>query len=187
MSHLQKEWDAQYASGVWDYLAALEQRPRSAVIASWILARQVPPRILDIGCGEGHLIDHFAPGLIQSYVGIDFSKVAIARARTKWATRECEFLEADAASVPLRCFDGVNAVVFNEILYCLKDPAEALSRALGSGADVFVSITSLHPETSRLAYRLFNREVVEWVTCFDERRNKGWTIGMLRSNNYANT
>ena len=67
------------------YFMSPEEAPWAAVWRA--VADLVPPKksVLDLGCGPGHLAAMI--GKRETYIGIDFSRVAIAMARTRspWA------------------------------------------------------------------------------------------------------
>ena len=61
-----------------------------------VLRSRVPPgqRVLDIGCGSGHLLAALEP---SAGVGIDLSVPAVAAARERYGGAHLRFLEGDAA------------------------------------------------------------------------------------------
>ncbi len=61
-----------------------------------ILRVRVPEglRILDLGCGAGHLLSRLKP---SSGVGIDISRPAIRRARERYGSESLRFIEGDVA------------------------------------------------------------------------------------------
>lgn len=77
--------------------------------------------VLDLGCGFG-FVSEFAPG---PYLGVDFSPVAIQRAKELYP--EAEFVLADFHTFePPKTFD---TVVMIEVLEHLDDPAWAIAFA----------------------------------------------------------
>lgn len=76
-----EQWDEQYISGRWEYLSSVEQVPRYAIIGAWVELLAPGGSILDVGCGEGILIEWLRS--CSRYEGVDISQVAIARARSK--------------------------------------------------------------------------------------------------------
>jgi len=92
-----------------------------ARIAGW-LAPQTGERILDIGCGAGHLLAWLAAHTPAHFDGLDLSPVSLRRAR---ATGARDLVAADATALPLR--DGsYDAVVCNGAAHHLPDLAGAL-------------------------------------------------------------
>lgn len=174
-------WDEQYRSGKWDYLRALEQVPRYAVLAAWISSFDRPVRIIDIGCGEGRLLEFIGKEAVASYEGLDFSIVAIERARTRWSSHEgCQFRVKDANGIVLEDLEDGDVVVFNEVLYCLADPVGILHRALNGSRTALLSVTDMHRDTAILLFRVYHTELVESISCSDLRRSKTWILGMFR-------
>lgn len=148
---LVKDSAMRYETGRWDYLGDLAESHRySAIVgcAEAILPRR--PRVLDVGCGDGILQQRLA---YERYLGIDASPEAIATARDREGERTA-FLCADAQDVAL---DGeFDLIVFNESLYYLPEPIEALAhyrRSLAPGGVIVVSIVET-PISARLWRRL---------------------------------
>ncbi len=73
-------------------------------------------RVLDLGCGTGHLTTRIA-GSGADTIGIDASEEMLRQART--VAPDCEFVRADARAVPFdRSFD---AVFSNAVLHWIPD------------------------------------------------------------------
>lgn len=90
------------------------------------LVQQVGPRsILEVGCGEGYMLDAFARGGVSaSLLGVDFSAEAIADARRRLGTRaELEARDARELADDGRVFD---MVMMLEVLEHIPDPAQML-------------------------------------------------------------
>src|SRR5262249_47190801 len=79
----QATWDRQYARGEWEGLKSVEESERYRHVADLCRLGHVRPTILDVGCGEGVLLDWLlhVTGAMPRYVGIDLSAEAIRRAR----------------------------------------------------------------------------------------------------------
>jgi predicted TPR repeat methyltransferase len=136
------EWDDAFAGGRWDYLTGLPEMARTAVIAGYIQAAATrEPRVLDIGCGEGVLLEAIRDRPYRSYVGLDLSAVAIARAKERANARD-RFLVADARGhVP---DEAPDVIVFNEVLYYFDDIAAVVGRYLATLAPGGVAIASVY-------------------------------------------
>jgi ubiquinone/menaquinone biosynthesis C-methylase UbiE len=94
---------------------------------SELLPDPMPPRILEVGCGEGHvagwLSERSSP---DSIVALDLSPKMLAEAHTRYAS--VEFACASASGLPFgdRTFD---LVLILEVLEHLPSPRRALEEA----------------------------------------------------------
>jgi SAM-dependent methyltransferase len=118
------KWDREYASGKWEYLweDQLEEDRFNAVadLANRYCRRG---KIIEIGCGTGLLQAKIAVGAYAKYVGMDISRVAIARTRP---SEKVSFICADMETfIPPERFD---LIIFNESLYYSKYPLALLAR-----------------------------------------------------------
>jgi 2-polyprenyl-3-methyl-5-hydroxy-6-metoxy-1,4-benzoquinol methylase len=119
----QDEWNKSYLQRRWDYLKSSDERSRYAILAGWIRAYNCAGSILDVGCGEGNLCRDVDG--CKVYCGIDLSFVALQRAEGN-AVLDSRFVLGDIESYqPDRQYD---AIVFNEVLYYLRDPIGAMNR-----------------------------------------------------------
>ncbi len=146
-------WEQKYAAGRWDYMRELHELPRYAVIAA--LVHRVAPlgRILDVGCGEGLLVDHLRPLGYGRYTGIDISESAIAAAVRAKADDRTFFEASDAETYAIH--DEFDLVVFNESLAYLRQPLDTVTRyqsRLAPGGIFVVSmfVTPRHEAIARL-------------------------------------
>jgi SAM-dependent methyltransferase len=87
-----------------------------------VLRARIPPgqRVLDIGCGAGHLLAALAP---SHGVGIDVSGAAVAEARQNWRGRNLHFFEGDAADRRLLAQTGgpFDAILLVNVVTHLTD------------------------------------------------------------------
>lgn len=122
----QEDWDADYRTNVWTYMAALEEVSRYAVIAGYITyLKRGSCSLLDVGCGEGVLLDRLRPHGYIKYVGVDVSNIAVAKLIRKQDPKTV-FLQADAETFqPTEAYD---VIVFNEALYYFHAPLDTLKR-----------------------------------------------------------
>ncbi|WP_380784343.1 class I SAM-dependent methyltransferase [Sphingomonas sp. R86520] len=136
------DWDREYASGHWRYLAGLPEMARMAVIVGYAAAAGSPnPVILDVGCGEGTLLKALRDLPYRTYRGIDLSPVAIERARASAGPRDS--FEAVGADV-LTPDEAPDIIIFNEVLYYLKDVEQLVSRYLSMLGPEGIAIVSVH-------------------------------------------
>lgn len=114
-----ENWDAEYRRGRWDYLRSLDELAHHSVIAGYCKFLRAGGAILDLGCGEGVLIDIMDPQAYSEYLGVDIAPAAIERALARYNGKR-RFVVADiSAYQPPKRFD---IVIFNESLYYLSDP-----------------------------------------------------------------
>jgi 2-polyprenyl-3-methyl-5-hydroxy-6-metoxy-1,4-benzoquinol methylase len=106
-------------------------------------ARLTPRRIIDIGCGTGHLLRSLvdrmavAPELV---VGVDRSRAAIRRARA--VVPKGTFVVADLYRLPLDA-DRFDLVLCTEVLEHVREPAlavDALCRLCAPGGRVAITV-----------------------------------------------
>src|SRR5713226_3057428 len=72
-------WEAEYQAGGWDYLRDLYELGRYSVIVGYVQHLGDSPRILDLGCGQGLLMERLR-ALTHRYVGCDYALPAIRTA-----------------------------------------------------------------------------------------------------------
>jgi len=139
-------------TGPWDGLRALPELGHYALIAGYLrrLAPELGPRpgpVLDVGCGEGLLLEHL--GRDWRYRGIDLSDAAVERAREAVGPGQ-QVDVADAATH--RPSGPLAAVVFNECLYYLDDPLGAVERCCEPLVDGGLAVVSMYdaPVTRRV-------------------------------------
>jgi SAM-dependent methyltransferase len=184
------EWDREYARGAWNRLFDAEELVRYEQIVRFVAARGDRPSVLDIGCGNGRLIALLG-GKIARYVGIDLSAEALAQIDRGGIENLDGFrLEAhDGATWEPLAGERFDAVVLNEVLYYMKDPAGILARyaaMLTTEGALIVSIIDSFATRS-----LWRKIEAEFVTLEKARvANRGghgfarlvqkWDVRMLR-------
>ncbi len=133
-------WDEQFAQGQWHFMGDLAEVPRYAVIAGYAATCPANRSVLDIGCGPGLLQPWLVRNGYDEYLGVDLSTTAIGAAQAK-ADSTTQFRSADAESfVPPHAFD---IVIFNEMLYYMRDPVAVLrhyARHLAPGGSFLISL-----------------------------------------------
>lgn len=171
-------WDAQYHAGRWDYLASLEQAPRYAVLAAWCRRLCSSPSVLDVGCGEGLLLEVLRRGGDLRYHGIDFAPAAIERAQRRIVDGEYEIVECTSAETFDITATAPNVVIFNESLNCCADPVRLLYRylnAVGKGF-VLLSIAGFDAALADEIRRIHEERLVAAVSIEDRLVGKAWHL-----------
>jgi SAM-dependent methyltransferase len=140
-------WEEQYRTGRWTFMRGLDELARYAVIAAFVqrlaareTAAAAGAAVLDVGCGEGLLVDELRPRGYRCYLGIDLSEAAVAEAAPR-ADAATAFLAADAEGEPPP--GPWDVVVFNESAYYFRDPLATVSRyerVLAPGGTFVVSM-----------------------------------------------
>lgn len=119
-------WEEKYRAGRWAYMRDLHELPRYAAVAALTHRLAGDGRILDVGCGEGLLVDQLRAYGYESYLGIDISSDAIESARAARGDERTRFEAWDAEKFePVGQF---GAIVFNECLCYFHDPLAATVR-----------------------------------------------------------
>lgn len=120
-----ERWDHQYTSGRWEKLKAPAERVRFAACADLLRRHARGGDVLEIGSGEALLQQHLQPEEYASWLGVDLSEVAIARAQT-FASERVRYVAADMTTfVPPGIF---HAIVFPESIYYVPDRVGLLRR-----------------------------------------------------------
>jgi 2-polyprenyl-3-methyl-5-hydroxy-6-metoxy-1,4-benzoquinol methylase len=136
------QWRNRYENGGWDYLGSVHQLAHYSVLAGY-LGFYGCRSILDVGCGSGLLRARLTNGAFERYVGVDPVPAAIERAQAL-ADGRTKFVVGDVFLADLGRFD---AVVCNEVLYCVPDPEAILDRvrALMEPGGYFMTSNMRHP------------------------------------------
>lgn len=83
----QEELEQQYRDGVWDFLNSTDELANYMVTIGYVqhLSKSLPhaPRLLDVGCGSGNLLELLSKFSYQNYLGLDISEEAIKRASAR--------------------------------------------------------------------------------------------------------
>ncbi len=144
-------WEAEYAAGKWAYLRGLPEAGRYSVLAGYIAQLRPGGSVLDVGCGQGILLQRLPAGACSHYVGVDVSQSAVAAARAGPQDGRSTFLAVNCEDwIPPGNFA---VIVFNEVLYYLHSPMSVLerySRSLASGGILLLSLCLARRETPAL-------------------------------------
>ncbi|MBL8227779.1 MAG: class I SAM-dependent methyltransferase [Bryobacterales bacterium] len=187
-------WEKMYQDGGWEFLKEIQETGHYAVIAGYLRRLVQGAAIVDLGCGEALLYRYLHPRSVASYTGIDIAPTAIRKAEADPSRMELIAGSLDGAPIAGRCWD---AIVCNEILYCLPKPIQTLQRYLGrlsSPGYVVVSMYdhNLHPDAARQRVRGIWRDLeAAGLTALDETgivsrpRNLRWTVKAFRYQNLS--
>jgi SAM-dependent methyltransferase len=171
-------WEAQYLAGQWSFLHDLDQMTRYSVIASYLQALKRHGAVLDVGCGEGVLLERLGGLSYAKFVGVDISPTAVERARQMRYPRS-SFVCADAQQyVPDDLFD---VIIFNEVLYYFADPQAVVQKFCGWVKADGLLVTSLYSRSSRARAisRLLKRTYRSIAQIEIKSGGKGWLIGVF--------
>lgn len=171
-------WESQYRDGRWAYLNGVQQVTRYSVIAGYLQALKKEGCMLDVGCGEGILLERLGAANYAKFVGIDWSPAAIEQAQKKQHPRSV-FVQADAQYfVPDDAFD---AIIFNEVLYYFDEPLAVAQRYRAWLRPGGLFITSLFAKSHRA--RAIGRRLRQAYDCIDEVEIIGhgpcWIVSVL--------
>ena len=180
----QEIWESQYRAGTWSYLRDLDQTTRYSVIAGFIQVLKRDGCLLDVGCGEGVLLDRLNGMAYSKFVGIDISREAIALAQKKRYQRSL-FAQVNAEDfITDQRFD---VIVFNEVLYYFFDPLAVAQKYCACLEPRGLFITSLYAGSDRA--RAIGRLLKKTYPSVEEveitSHSQTWVINVFSP--YANT
>ena len=131
--------NTQYHEGGWTYIKGVPEAGRYSVTAGYISLLAKNPSILDVGCGEGVLLERLG-SFYSKYTGIDFSEAAISRLKNK-SFKNAEFIVSEAETyLPREKFD---VIVFMESMYYFNNPLKTMlkySQFLNENGIIIVSM-----------------------------------------------
>jgi trans-aconitate methyltransferase len=145
-----KSWDWGYQQGRFAFLHRPAEQLRLTAIARMIaglIASKGACEVVDIGCGEGLLLDHLKGLAITRYIGLDLSHVALSR------LPKADFAVSKVCK-SLAQWDGEPAgnapriLVASEVLYYEPDGVRELVRlgeGIASTCAAIVSCVAGHP------------------------------------------
>jgi 2-polyprenyl-3-methyl-5-hydroxy-6-metoxy-1,4-benzoquinol methylase len=142
-------------------------------------------RVLDLGCGEGVLLQQIPATASVDYTGIDLSQVAITEAtkRIRDASLErfvCGDIEKFAA-VNRSPFD---VIVFNEVLYYVADPSATVTRyrnILAAEGIVIVSVFHRKARTWKRVDESLANQRLQTTFVRDVSSGKAWHLGVYEN------
>jgi 2-polyprenyl-3-methyl-5-hydroxy-6-metoxy-1,4-benzoquinol methylase len=117
--------DAHYKNGDWSSMRSFADAGRYGVLAEWIrrLAPQGP--ILDIGSGDGLLLEALAR-LDLEYLGVDFARETVDAMQQRFGGVKRRFELGEASTyVPSHRYP---IILFNDMLYYMEEPVRHVKR-----------------------------------------------------------
>lgn len=170
-------WNYKYAIGKWDNMGS--EADRYNAIVSLIRRCAIPePRILDLGCGYGALMQYLKPEDYSYCLGVDLSDTAIMKAR-KQKYPKCDFRVGDIHRfTPPGTFD---IILFNEVLYYLDNRTEVAVRYAGYAQPNGYMIVSLYDLKESIVADLSQEfTFVETRVVHDNDRHVVWGINLFK-------
>lgn len=151
------------AAASYDRVAVLQREIGERLLERLDIVKLVPTRVLDVGCGTGHLARALTRRYAKAAVyGLDIAPalLRVARRRRSWFSRSA-FVAGDAERLPIAS-DSIDLLISNLALqWCELDTAfPEFLRVLRPGGAVF--FTTFGPDTLRelrAAWAAVDREV----------------------------
>ncbi len=125
-----RQWDETYQRGEWNFLNGMGEAPRNALVSGLIHRLVGQGSVLDVGCGEGPLLDFLDLSRIR-YSGLDLSPTAIAAASARSRGHDVELFAISMLDFEPADGQGYDLIVFNESLYHVPGPVELFNRYTG--------------------------------------------------------
>ncbi len=173
-------WDNQFKDGSWDYLNDIQQLSRYSVILGYYNYFIENGNILDLGCGQGVLLQRLKSFKFKDYVGVDISEKAIEMANEKKLDNS-KFIASDLTKyTPEMNFDFI---IFNESLYYLDKPLEILDKYqkyLNENGKIVISMWD-NPERNNKLWSQINKKYKIWdVVKLQSHSDKvNWIIELI--------
>jgi len=159
------KWDYEYSHGVWDFLDSELEKERLKVLSKALEGCGKNQELLEIGCGEGILLQFLPPDSFKKYWGLDISDWAIQKAKAKQFPRT-EFISGDMENfIPQ---PNMDTILFNESIYYSKNPILLFNRYL----------KNLKPGGRILTSIYENPQHLEWIGQFQkiQRPIQSWSV-----------
>ena len=123
------KWDEEYFNGKWNYLLSDAINEKNTLITSIAFSKFQNPKILDIGCGNGALLQSIKKEKFGYYLGIDKSEIALELINQELKDlNNVELLAKDIDEIDFKNY--FDCVIFNEVLYYISKPINTLKRVL---------------------------------------------------------
>jgi SAM-dependent methyltransferase len=89
-----------------------------------------PIRLLDLGCGNGHLYGYFREQkLLCRYTGVDFSDALLTAARERFDGDENATFVKDDVEAMVHLAPGFDVAIYSHVIEMLSSPEASLRRA----------------------------------------------------------
>jgi 2-polyprenyl-3-methyl-5-hydroxy-6-metoxy-1,4-benzoquinol methylase len=148
------------ASGDWQGLRQERQAARYREIARLVELYAPNGKVLDVGCGEGVLMDYLNLEKISQYTGIDPSATAVSNVVLKRSQDNVERTTVEQYQAgQLSC----DVIVLSEVLYYLQDPVGIIEKFAGALTKNGVLIISIFQRKDRLTAKSLARKLVNWL------------------------
>jgi 2-polyprenyl-3-methyl-5-hydroxy-6-metoxy-1,4-benzoquinol methylase len=148
------------AAGHWQGLRLQRQAPRYREIARLVELYGDKGKILDVGCGEGVLLDYLNLANVSQYTGIEASATAIGGVVL---TRSQDKVERLTAEQYQPCPSSWDVVVLNEMLYYLRDPAAIIDKFAKGLTKNGVLLISICQKKDSLNAKALARKALLWL------------------------
>ncbi len=171
-------WEEQYQRGDWDVLHGPGENAHYETVAKVCLKWKPEGRILDVGCGEGILCGYLDRAGVRTYVGIDFSREAIKRAKLQYPRAVFRVCDGQVYT-PEREFD---VIIFNEVIYYFNRPIRVLRQYEGGLKPGGIFIVSM---CDYVGHPRIWREIDEHYECLDSasvsnQNGQRWDVRVCR-------
>ncbi len=158
-------WDEEFRSRKWDLLKATQELPRYGVLYAYMkdLGRAIS--LLDVGCGEGLILNLCEREWLAKYWGLDLSQTALNNIQGVLPNDRlvCSPLESFTTE------EKFDVILFNEVLYYTAEPESHLERFRNYLNRGGVFLISMHQKSGWFSY---NNRCIRSVWRFI--RKAGW-------------
>ena len=161
--HRAKTWDKLYKKGVnWD-----SDKP-STRIMNFMEYLNKKDKVLDLGCGPGRDVIYLAKNGFDSY-GVDFSKVAIEKARKRYAGKKLHLFVSKSEKLPFKD-NFCDAVYSGYVLYYtdMKKSILEISRVTKKNGIVYLvfALSKKFIKTGKIIHLIKEKEIISLIAKF---------------------
>ena len=174
-----------YLSGEWDFLDSIDEMANYMVVVGYVqyLAKRLQrkPRILDLGCGSGNLIDLLSGVQYEKYLGLDSSSVAVERALNR-KFENAEFMKTTFEQ--WETDEKFDFIISTGAIHYAKKPQEVLMRYSNFLSDDGVFVISLwrHGFSNVIWKKIEAHFAVIDSTVVINHKKQDWDVKVLRAN-----